>query len=394
MSMRYLPPAYSPVSAGSLAGSLRGLALGGPAGVDEWLARRWDVDAALLLDSGTSALRLAIQSLATATSPRVRVALPAYACYDLATAALGAGAGLTFYDLDPATLGPDWSSFSTVLAAGVDAVVLVHQFGIPVDLDRARALADAHGALVIEDAAQGAGAWWRHRRLGARGDLGVLSFGRGKGMTAGGGGALLSSGTRGRQLLEQARARVAAGGRGTGSFARLAAQALLSHPMLYGVPARLPWLALGDTPFHEPWAPRAIDAAQAGVLESAATLADIEAGSRRTQAIRLIAALEDIEDVALVTPPVGDGNLPGWLRFPVVLGAAARARAGQSPFRQLGIMPGYPRPLPELPQLSVAAGARGSWPGATRLAAALTTLPTHRWVAATDMDAAVALLRG
>ncbi len=77
------------------------------------------------------------------------------------------------------------------------AVVLVHQYGIPVDLDRARALCDAHGAVVIEDAAQGAGAWWRHRRLGARGDLGILSFGRGKGMTAGGGGALLATGTAG-----------------------------------------------------------------------------------------------------------------------------------------------------------------------------------------------------
>lgn len=394
MSIRYLPPAHSPVSAASLAGSLRGLALGGPVGVDGWLARRWEVDAALLVDSGTSALRLAIQSLSTETGPRVRAALPAYGCYDLATAALGAGADVSFYDLDPVTLGPDWSSLGTVLAAGVDAVVLVHQYGVPVDLDRARPLAEAHGAVLIEDAAQGAGAWWRHRRLGARGDLGVLSFGRGKGMTAGGGGALLATGTRGRQLLEQARARVATGGRGPGTFARLAAQALLSHPMLYGVPARLPWLGLGDTPFHEPWAPRAIDAAQASVLESAATLADIEAGTRRTLAIRLAAALEDVQGVARVAPPGGDGTLPGWLRFPVVLGAAARARAGTSSFRQLGIMAGYPLPLPQLAQLSARPGAKGSWPGATLLAAGLTTLPTHRWVSATDMDAVVALLRG
>jgi hypothetical protein len=69
MSMRFLPPAYSPVSAGSLAGGLRGLALGSPAGVDQWLARRYDVDATLLLDSGTSALRLAMQSLATGQRP-------------------------------------------------------------------------------------------------------------------------------------------------------------------------------------------------------------------------------------------------------------------------------------------------------------------------------------
>ena len=390
--MRYLPPAYSPVSAGSLVGGLKGLALGLPAGVDQWLARRYDVDAALLLDSGTSALRLAIGSLVTEPSLRARVALPAYGCYDLATAAIGARADVSFYDLDPVTLGPDWASFGAVLSAGVDAVVLVHQYGVPVDLDRACLLAEAHGTLVIEDAAQGAGAWWRNRRLGARGDLGVLSFGRGKGMTAGGGGALLARGSRGNQLLEQARARVATGKRGTGSLARLVAQALLSHPMLYGVPARMPWLALGDTPFHDPWPPRRIDAAQSGVLESAAALADIEAGTRRTLAVRLAAALIGARGVRLIEAPVGEGTLPGWLRFPALLERVERAKAGGAPFRQLGIMPGYPRPLPELPQLSGMRAAHASWPGAALLAEGIVTLPTHHWVAAADMDAAVALL--
>jgi hypothetical protein len=273
--MRYLPPAYSPVSAGSLAGGLKGLALGRPVGVDQWLARRYDVDAALLLDSGTSALRLAIESLVTAPSSRVRVALPAYGCYDLATAAIGARADVSFYDLDPVTLGPDWASFGAVLSAGVDAVVLVHQYGVPVDLARACTLAEAHGTLVIEDAAQGAGAWWQYRRLGAWGDLGVLSFGRGKGMTAGGGGALLAADARGRDLLDRCRSRVAPGRPGFASWARLAAQALLSHPMVYGIPARTPGLALGETPYHPPWPPRAIDSAEAGVLQAAAELVDM-----------------------------------------------------------------------------------------------------------------------
>lgn len=393
MPIRFLPPAYSPVSAGSLAGSLRGLALGGPSGVDQWLAQRLDVNAALLVDSGTSALRLAIASLSFGGSNRVRVALPAWGCYDLATAAIGAGADVVFYDLDPGTLGPDWASIADVLTTGVEVVVLVHQYGLPVDLDRAQSLAEMHGTLVIEDAAQGAGAWWRHRRLGASGDLGILSFGRGKGMTAGGGGALVARGERGSQLLERARARLAAGGRGTSSFARLAAQAVLSHPLLYGVPARMPWLGLGDTPFHEPWAPRSIAAAQAGVLTAASALADTEAATRREVALRVAAALNDARDVTLMQPPGAEGTLPGWLRFPVLLGTEGRARAASASGRQLGLMPGYPRALPELPQWGAKSGAPSSCPGAALLAARLVTLPTHRWVQATDIDAAAALLR-
>jgi dTDP-4-amino-4,6-dideoxygalactose transaminase len=391
MSWRYLAPAYSPVSTGSIAGALKGLARR-PARVEEWLASRFSVDAALLVDSGTSALRLAIQALATPAAPRVRVALPAFGCYDLATAAIGAGADVSFYDLDPATLGPRWDCYGSTLAAGVDAVVLVHQYGLPVDLDRARRLAEAHGALVIEDAAQGAGAWWRGRRLGAWGDLGVLSFGRGKGMTAGGGGALLATGLRGQQLLAQARGRLADGGRGAGSVARLAVQALLSHPLVYGVPARMPFLALGDTPFHSPWEPRSIAASEAGVIASAAELADEEAANRRALATRFAASLRDQRGVALIEPPSGEGTQPGWLRFPAVLDGDSRGRAGGQAFRRLGIMPGYPRPLPVLPGFGNVTRSL-SWPGATRLSAGLVTLPTHRWVAASDLDAALALLR-
>lgn len=389
---RFLAPAYSPVSAASLVGALKGLAGGQSGGVEEWLAQRYEVDATFLVDSGTSALRLAIQSLATAGSPRVRVALPAFGCYDLATAAIGAGADVSFYDLDPVTLGPQWESLGDTLASGVDAVVLVHQYGVPVDVDRVRVLADAHGALVIEDAAQGAGARWRHRRLGARGDLGVLSFGRGKGMTAGGGGALLATGPRGQHLLAAARARVTSGGRGVGSIARLVVQAALSNPLLYGVPARMPFLGLGDTPYHEPWEPRRIAAAQAGVVEAAAVLADEEAATRRIAAARLAAALRGQRGITLIEPPSVEGTLPGWLRFPVVLDGDARGRAGGSAFRRLGIIPGYPRPLPVLPVFGHAARSV-AWPGAARLAAGLVTLPTHRWVAPGDTDAAVALLR-
>ena len=390
MSVRYLPPAYSPVSAGSFAGGLRGLAFGGPAGIDQWLARRYNVDAVLLVDSGTSALRLAIESTAAEASARPRVALPAYGCYDLATAAIGAGSEVAFYDLDPLTLGPDWSSFNSVLSERIHAVVLVHQYGLPVDLDRARSLAEAQGALVIEDAAQGAGAWWRHRRLGAWGDLGVLSFGRGKGMTAGGGGALLARGPRGVRLLETARARLARGERGTASMVRLATQALLSHPILYGVPARMPWLALGDTPFHEPWVPRTIAAAQAGVVGSAAVLADDEANTRRSAAFELAAALGESPYVTMVTIPVGEGTSPGWLRLPVMLATDKRAQAAEAAFRRLGIIPGYPAPLPMLPV--VRRQSDDAWPGAERLARSVVTLPVHRWVTPADRSRIVKLL--
>ncbi len=355
------------------------------------MAQRYDVEAALLVDSGTSALRLALQSSAPASAP-VRVALPAYGCYDLATASIGAGAEVSFYDIDPATLGPEWNSFAAALAPGLDAVVLVHQYGIPVDLDRAKALVDAHDAVLIEDAAQGAGAWWRHRRLGASGDLGVLSFGRGKGMTTGGGGALLARGPRGRKLLERARAGLGKGGRGAGGLGRLVAQAILSQPMLYGVPARMPWLALGDTPFHQPWEPHGIATAQAGVLRYAAELADRAAHGRRIVAGQLTASLGAITNVSLISPPAAVGTECGWLRYPILVETAERARDLATRCRPLGVAPGYPTPLPGLPAL--AHGRTGSWPGAERVSSTVLTLPDHQWVTGRDIASLAGVLRG
>lgn len=376
------------MSVGSLAGGISGLLLGSPSGLQEWLARRFEVDAALLVDSGTSALRLAIQGTSR-SGAAARIALPAYACYDLATAAIGAGGQVAFYDVDPLTLGPDWASFASVLSAGVDAVVLVHQYGIPVDLDRARLLADAHGALVIEDAAQGAGGWWRHRRLGAHGDLGILSFGRGKGMTAGGGGALLANSTRGREVLDRARKDLRPAQGGLGNLLKLAAQAALSAPPVYGVPARMPWLRLGDTPFHEPWDPRALAATSAGVLQQSAELADEEAERRRAGAARLEQELGSVGRT--VRPPDGDGSRPGWLRYPVLLEADLRSRALSPAGRRLGIASGYPVALSVLPQLTGAGGTQLA--GATQIVSRLVTLPSHRLVQDGDRAAITSLLR-
>ncbi len=81
-----------------------------------WIRASFHPQHAVLTDSGTTALTLAIRA-----AQRIRpgpVSLPAYCCYDLATAADGAGADVLLYDLDPLTLGPDWSSFERTLGRG------------------------------------------------------------------------------------------------------------------------------------------------------------------------------------------------------------------------------------------------------------------------------------
>ncbi|MGI9627851.1 MAG: DegT/DnrJ/EryC1/StrS family aminotransferase, partial [Longimicrobiales bacterium] len=157
------------------------------------MSERFAADGVYLTGSGTQALQLAIESVLHAQGEGGgAVALPAYNCFDLITAAVGTGARVRFYDVDPVTLTPDAPDLERVLDAGVAAVIVAPVFGYQPDWDALRSTAHGNGATLIEDAAQGQGSQWRDRAAGSFGDLSVLSFGRGKGWTAGGGGALLT----------------------------------------------------------------------------------------------------------------------------------------------------------------------------------------------------------
>ena len=144
------------------------------------LRQRYGSGHELLVDSGTTALRLAIQA-AQAGKPGAPVALPAWCCYDVATAALGANARVLLYDVDPASLTPELGSLRRALEQGAGSVVVAALYGLAPPWQAILELCRDAGALVIEDAAQAAGGRYQGRLLGTFGSLVVLSFGRGKG---------------------------------------------------------------------------------------------------------------------------------------------------------------------------------------------------------------------
>ncbi|MFL5506042.1 MAG: DegT/DnrJ/EryC1/StrS family aminotransferase, partial [Gemmatimonadales bacterium] len=268
-------PVFSPVTVGSVAAAFIASATGGERArsrVLELVRAEYGPRDLLLLDSGTSALMLAMRAVrreAEAAGRAPLVALPAYGCFDLATAAVGADVRVVLYDLDPATLGPDWPSLERALAHRPAAVVVAHLYGVPVDVARVARLAATIDAVVIDDAAQGVGASIAGRPLGSFGSLGILSFGRGKGRTGGGGGALLANDARGADLLARVRGEVAAPERGLRAALMLKTQWLLGRPSLYWIPASLPFLGLGETPYRAPHPALSMAAASLGALAAA-----------------------------------------------------------------------------------------------------------------------------
>lgn len=383
--IRRQPPAYSPLSLAALGAGVAAVVSAGEARerLRERVRERLGARQACLTDSGTTALSLAL--LAAKRLRSVPVALPAWSCYDIATAADGADVPVILYDLDPLTLGPNFTSLARALEAGAKSVVVAHHYGVPVDVDRAARLAAEHRALLIEDAAQGVGIRFGNRAAGSIGSLGVLSFGRGKGRTGGGGGALVANDSIGEACIEAVKHEIQPGGAGVRELVAATVQWLLGRPELYSVPASMPFLGLGKTVYHPPGPWLEMTDAGAAVLDRAWDLAEREAEVRRRNGSRLVAPLA-VGGAQLAPVRGTPGAVPGWLRLPLILSSGRRDELLTDELLRLGAAPGYPRPLATLePFRHRVANPDDDMPGAALLADRLITLPTHSRLEPTDL---------
>jgi dTDP-4-amino-4,6-dideoxygalactose transaminase len=126
------------------------------------------------VNSGTSALHLAL--LAAGVGAGDEVITTAFT-FVATVAAIGyTGARPVLVDIDPETLNLDVNRVEAAITTKTRAVVPVHLYGQPADMDPLLDLAARHGLAMIEDAAQAHGAEYRGRRVGSLGDAGCFSF--------------------------------------------------------------------------------------------------------------------------------------------------------------------------------------------------------------------------
>ncbi|HJR66449.1 MAG TPA: DegT/DnrJ/EryC1/StrS family aminotransferase [Gemmatimonadaceae bacterium] len=380
MTLRRQLPVHSPVRMPDVARAAAVTATGRVPDRQELesrLARHFGAHDALLTDSGTSALVLALRLTA---APRAPVAFPAYGCVDLVAAAIEAGVRVRLYDVDPSTLSPDLASLRAACVRGVEAVVVAHLYGYPADVAGAALVAADFGVPVIEDAAQGIGGALHGQPLGSFGDLTVLSFGRGKGVTCGGGGALLAASDAWADVIRAAEDLLVSPAQGWAPLASLAAQWALGRPSVYAIPCAIPGLRLGEMVYRPAHEPRAMSNAAVRMLRAAWDEVDDAVERRRANGFTLTTLARNARSVRPIR--VVSGGTPGFLRM-AVLDAGAR-----SPAPALGIVRPYPRALHDMSELwpIVAPGGRRH-PGADELVRSLFTLPTHEWVDERDLAA-------
>jgi dTDP-4-amino-4,6-dideoxygalactose transaminase len=141
-------------------------------------------------NSGTDALTLALRALEIGQGDEVITS--SFSFFATAEAISAVGATPVFVDVDPATYLLDLDRIEAAVTPATRAVLPVHLFGRPVDMERINAIAVRHGLRVIEDCAQATGASWAGRPVGSWGDAGCFSFFPTKNLgAAGDGGAVV-----------------------------------------------------------------------------------------------------------------------------------------------------------------------------------------------------------
>ena len=147
---------------------------------------------AIGVNSGTSALHLAL--LAAGVTPGDEVITVPFTFVATVAAIEYAGARPVLVDVEPEFLTMDPAKLEAAITPRTKAIIPVHLFGQPADMDPILAIARKHGLVVIEDACQSHGADYKGRRCGSMGQLGCFSFYPGKNLGAyGEGGAVVTS---------------------------------------------------------------------------------------------------------------------------------------------------------------------------------------------------------
>ena len=154
------------------------------------------------LSAGTAALHLAVRLAGVQRGDRVF-------CQSLTFSASAnpivyEGGEPVFLDSEPDTWNLDPETVEAAIArfGAPKALIAVHLYGMPGKLDAIRSLCDAHGILLIEDAAEALGSVYHGQKCGTFGHYGVLSFNGNKIITTSGGGMLLSDDEAGTCIIE------------------------------------------------------------------------------------------------------------------------------------------------------------------------------------------------
>ena len=155
----------------------------------KWLEETTGCCKAVLVPSGTAALEMMM--ILAGIGHGDEVIMPSFTFSSTANAVVLRGAVPVFIDIRPDTLNMDETLIESAITPKTKAILPVDYAGVGCEMDTIKTIAEKHGLLVLEDAAQGILSYYKGKHLGSIGQMGILSFHETKNIHCGEGGALL-----------------------------------------------------------------------------------------------------------------------------------------------------------------------------------------------------------
>jgi dTDP-4-amino-4,6-dideoxygalactose transaminase len=352
--------------------------------VEQDMKRYFGVKHLFLVSSGKAALATILRVLASNSSRR-KVIIPAYTCFSVPSAVIRAGCKVVLCDVDPHTLDLDFDNLDSLVDSDTLCIVSPHLLGQISDIQRVRSVARPYGIYVIEDAAQAMGGTHKGAFLGTQGDVGLFSLGRGKNVTAGSGGVIVTNSDELAAQLSVALQDVPEPPLTDQivDVVMVMAMKLLTHPRIYWLPSGLPCLGLGVTKFDPTFPIYRFNGAQAGLLMTWRRRLE-QSNAIRARWAQQYRDYGDHELKALM-PKDGDENV--YLRVPVMMPTSRikRTLCAFSTREGLGLSALYPTPISEISELKSSLAA-GQFPGSQILADCMVTMPAHQYVQSDDVQ--------
>jgi perosamine synthetase len=157
---------------------------------EEQFAKRVGRKHGIAVCNGSAALQAAVAALGI--GPGDEVILPSFTIISCAASVVRSGAKPVLVDSDPHTWNLATSRLESLISVRTKAIMVVHTYGLPVDMDPVLALAARHGLHIIEDAAEMHGQTYRGKPCGSFGTISTFSFYANKNITTGEGGMILT----------------------------------------------------------------------------------------------------------------------------------------------------------------------------------------------------------
>ena len=371
--------------------------------IEEEIRKYFGVKHVFLVSSGKAALAMILLVLKS-LSHKKEVIIPAYTCFSVPSAILKAGLKVSLCDINPSAFDLDYNLLKKTINKDTLCVIPNHLFGIPSDMERIKEICRSKDIFIVEDAAQAMGGHYNGKKLGTLGDVGFFSLGRGKNITCGSGGIIVTNSDKiGNAIARKYdKLEYQSVAEDVKELLQILLLAIFIHPALYWFPAGLPFLKLGQTTFYKDFPMKKLSGMKAGLLHGWQERLEKANQIRKENAKYLYKRLRSRlrlsnGNAQSPSPLAGEGrSLPPrylsggegvYLRLPVLINnREIRDKIfALSNKKGLGMSFMYPAPINEIEEIKNQFNGR-TFPSAKKVSERLLTIPTHHLLSERDKE--------